>query len=235
LPGLGELPVLGRLFGTQSDNSQKTEIVLSITPRLIRNMPLPTLLDSEFESGTEINYKVLSYGQQGKVPAKAAASVPAPAPQLAAAVPKANLPVVSDGRSRLLWQMPAQVQAGERFSATLLMTPSAAVSRIPYSLSYDPKTLEVVSVVPGELLKQGGVDTSYSSHIDRDKGIISALEVRPGAPAPAGGTLVTVTFQALDSVGSTPLGIADIKPTGSDSTPIAVELPAAQTISIVPK
>lgn len=234
LPGLGELPVLGRLFGTQSDNSQKTEIVLSITPRLIRNTPLPTLLDSEFESGTELNYKVLSYGQQGKATAKTTASIPVPAPQLAA-VPKADLPVVTDSKSRLLWKTPAQVQAGERFSTTLLMTPSAALSRIHYSLSYDPKALDVVSVLPGELLKQGGVDTSYSSRIDRDKGIINALEVRPGAPAPAGGALVTVTFQALDAVGSTPIGIADIKPTGSDSTPIAVELPAAQTINIVPK
>jgi general secretion pathway protein D len=38
LPGLGELPVVGRLFSNQRDNSSKTEIVLLITPRIIRNL-----------------------------------------------------------------------------------------------------------------------------------------------------------------------------------------------------
>ena len=46
LPGLGEVPVLGRLFSSQRDNSSKTEIVLLITPRIIRNLNRP--LDASF-------------------------------------------------------------------------------------------------------------------------------------------------------------------------------------------
>jgi general secretion pathway protein D len=38
LPFLGEIPVLGRLFGSHSDEGKKTEIVLSITPRILRNI-----------------------------------------------------------------------------------------------------------------------------------------------------------------------------------------------------
>jgi len=38
IPGLGEVPALGRLFSSTSDNTVKTEIVLLITPRLIRTM-----------------------------------------------------------------------------------------------------------------------------------------------------------------------------------------------------
>jgi len=53
LPGLGELPVLGRLFGATTDDDQKTEIVLSITPHLIRNIQRPSASDANFPAGTE--------------------------------------------------------------------------------------------------------------------------------------------------------------------------------------
>lgn len=53
VPGLGEMPVLGRLFGSTSNNSDKTEIVLSITPHLIRNIQRPEAAQSEFRAGTE--------------------------------------------------------------------------------------------------------------------------------------------------------------------------------------
>ena len=53
LPGLGDLPVLGRLFGSQKDTHDKTELVLSITPRLVRGIAPPVGFSSEFWSGTE--------------------------------------------------------------------------------------------------------------------------------------------------------------------------------------
>jgi len=53
LPGLGELPVLGRLFGATTDDDHKTEIVLSITPHLIRNIQRPSASDANFPAGTE--------------------------------------------------------------------------------------------------------------------------------------------------------------------------------------
>lgn len=36
VPGLGDLPILGRLFSSQRDDAKKSELVLSITPRIIR-------------------------------------------------------------------------------------------------------------------------------------------------------------------------------------------------------
>ncbi len=53
LPGLSKLPVIGRLFGTQRDEGQKTELVLSITPRLVRNNKRPALEQTEFSIGPE--------------------------------------------------------------------------------------------------------------------------------------------------------------------------------------
>lgn len=52
VPGLGDLPVLGRLFSSQKDTSDKTELILSITPRLVRGLVGPPFVPLEFWSGT---------------------------------------------------------------------------------------------------------------------------------------------------------------------------------------
>ena len=62
VPALGDVPVLGRLFGSQADEKLKTEIVLSITPRILRGLQQPHEGVMEFESGTEssLSNRVLS-------------------------------------------------------------------------------------------------------------------------------------------------------------------------------
>lgn len=57
LPGLGDFPILGRLFGSQQDTRNKTEVVLSITPHLIRNLQRPPASASEFSAGTEASFR----------------------------------------------------------------------------------------------------------------------------------------------------------------------------------
>jgi general secretion pathway protein D len=53
LPGLGDIPLLGRLFANQQDQKSKTEIVLAITPRIIANIVRPKAEVSEYWSGTD--------------------------------------------------------------------------------------------------------------------------------------------------------------------------------------
>lgn len=53
VPGLGDLPLLGRLFSSRHDELSKTEIVLLITPRVVRNVERPELAQGEFYAGTE--------------------------------------------------------------------------------------------------------------------------------------------------------------------------------------
>ncbi|WAC71449.1 cohesin domain-containing protein [Roseateles sp. SL47] len=55
VPLLGELPVAGRLFGSQKDDKQRSEIILSITPHIVRSLRRPDLSAAEFASGTESN------------------------------------------------------------------------------------------------------------------------------------------------------------------------------------
>ena len=53
VPGLGDLPVLGRLFSSTSDTLAKTEIMLLITPHLMRQIARPGVSSVEFSAGTE--------------------------------------------------------------------------------------------------------------------------------------------------------------------------------------
>ncbi len=53
VPGLGDLPLLGRLFSNQRDERSKTEIVLLITPRVLRSDATRQPALTEFRGGTE--------------------------------------------------------------------------------------------------------------------------------------------------------------------------------------
>jgi len=52
IPGLGHLPLIGRLFGNNDGSDTRSEIVLAITPRIIRDVPVASLESREIFSGT---------------------------------------------------------------------------------------------------------------------------------------------------------------------------------------
>ncbi len=87
VPGLGDLPVVGRLFANTRSDGTKTEIILLITPRVMRNLVRPEAAFTEFSSGTE------------SAASGAAAPGRPPAPALAprAAVPPASQPAPAQG------------------------------------------------------------------------------------------------------------------------------------------
>jgi general secretion pathway protein D len=52
-PGLSDLPGIGRLFSNNDDTVNKTEVVLLITPHIVRSVDRPGARLEEFSSGTE--------------------------------------------------------------------------------------------------------------------------------------------------------------------------------------
>ena len=52
VPGIASLPIIGKLFSNNDTTKTKTEIVLLITPRVIRNINQPDAEIAEFASGT---------------------------------------------------------------------------------------------------------------------------------------------------------------------------------------
>jgi general secretion pathway protein D len=80
VPGLGDLPVIGRLFGSHRDEHNKTEIILLITPYVVRNIERPDAATLEFASGTDSTIGGGPLGLRSAETAPAAAASPTPAP-----------------------------------------------------------------------------------------------------------------------------------------------------------
>ncbi|WP_304990829.1 secretin N-terminal domain-containing protein [Burkholderia plantarii] len=78
LPGIGQLPILDRLFGANDDQAKNTEIVLAITPHLVRNLRRPDADLAYFTSGTETNLRSMIQSNGLAQPA-ASSSTPAAA------------------------------------------------------------------------------------------------------------------------------------------------------------
>ncbi len=53
IPGLGDIPIIGRLFGNYNTQKDKSELVMSITPHVIRAKARPPGENTEFWYGTE--------------------------------------------------------------------------------------------------------------------------------------------------------------------------------------
>lgn len=62
VPGLGELPIVGRLFSSTNDTRNRTEIMLLITPHLARALTRPEAGTVEFAAGTEASTGVPRLG-----------------------------------------------------------------------------------------------------------------------------------------------------------------------------
>jgi general secretion pathway protein D len=126
LPGVGHLPVVGRLFGNNSGNDKRTEIVLSITPRILRP---PATLDASVRSvfsGTESSLReralqldpigsVQGQSTGGALAPAAAAQKPAARPLLA---PRNAVPLINSNRPAEVNASPAPAEPATAAPAT---------------------------------------------------------------------------------------------------------------------
>ena len=66
IPGLSQIPIVGRLFGSHNSDREKNEIVLSITPHIIRTQARPDNDNTEFWYGTETRSRSSPFGSGGR-------------------------------------------------------------------------------------------------------------------------------------------------------------------------
>jgi len=101
VPGLGDFPVLGRLFSSTSDTINKTEIVLLITPKLMRNLARPDARTTEFAAGTEASSSGGPLGATSSpssfTPVQPAAPVSVPSPGTSGTPPQGGTVVPFGG------------------------------------------------------------------------------------------------------------------------------------------
>lgn len=241
IPGLGEIPILGRLFGTEHIEGQKTEIILSITPRLMGSTNLPVAELVEFWSGTEASLRTeplllrpsgsisMSTGTGGQAPARTGPVPPArPGAPAAAPTPAASQPM------SFLWLGPAQAKVGNKFAVTLNTRTGDAVRNLNLMISYDPALLKAVDAVEGTFLRQGGPGSTFNREIDQGSGQIAVDAANGGDKgAIGGGTLTTITFEVL-AAGQAQIGVASVAPSGPSGEAVNFVPPAAHNVTLIP-
>jgi general secretion pathway protein D len=97
VPGLGELPIVGRLFSHTADATTRTEIVLLITPRLQRTLARPDAASVEFAAGTEASTGTSRLGATPAAAFPLAPEEPAPAAAQPPVAPPAAAPSLPFG------------------------------------------------------------------------------------------------------------------------------------------
>jgi general secretion pathway protein D len=136
----------------------------------------------------------------------------------------------------LYWQAPAQVKAGEHFSAVLRLSSHRPLRGLPLLLGFDPQLLQVVNVQEGEFFRQANGQTVFSHRTDSAKGKIVVAVVRQsvsgGDPSVNGtGGVVTVTFKALKAGSSPKMQLLSAAPDPAPASPVKV--PVEQVVRVV--
>ena len=259
IPGLGDIPLLGRLFGTNLSDRQKSEIILSITPRIVRNVRRADAQLAEFWSGTEAAYRTQPIALRSRpvkegeaVPSatnlepSGAAKSPGPAPAAAKVVPPATpaaatalaaaAPAAGAAASPAIvfsWSGPSTAQVGEPVTLTLSAKSTEPVTSAALQIAYDPLRLAVVEVTEGPLLAQGEARTIFNHKVDAARGRILVSVNRGSLEGAVGeGALLEVTFKPVAEGPSTPVQISVASPVGPGGRPIEAATGAKHEISV---
>lgn len=231
VPGVGDLPVLGRLFSSQSDEGQQTELVLAITPRVLRNLRRPDASETELWVGTEAQQRLRPPG--GMLVAEPPVEPAGPAQPGAAGAPAARPAAAPAGRPRLetppeipstpaagiTWAGPAEVKAGDTFTATLRIDTPTPLRGAPLRLKLPPG-MEVVAVEEGGFFRQGGAATSFTHAANPASGELNVGILRNELSTAVGqGDLLTLRLRAAAAgvaevalVGLEPISLKDSAP-----------------------
>lgn len=215
IPGLIDTPILNRLFGNQSLNRQKTEIILLITPRIVRNVTQPTKLESEFYSGTanaagrlqtsirKTLPQSLALAPSG--PASGARSVfggaqPTPSTSTAESAPNpfaAAAAQQTGGASPSLTLLaPTTVPMDREFTATVRLVTQKTNLVSELNLTYDKDLLEALD--GGE---KSGVRTIKLGR-EEPSGMTTVLRFKAVSPNPGTAEIAVQSLTAQDDKGN---------------------------------
>ncbi len=206
IPWIGDLPVIGSLISGFKTERVTTEVILTITPHIVQNMPVPGPGTQAFWSGTESTYAtspmfsspsrkvslpvgrgLLGDSETTKSVEKtstgnAIAKLAAPGPILAI---KPDDSIVQTGREIKLAILDGRISAGDQSL---------------FKVEYDPKILQFKRLGEAEIVSPS--EGLSAETPDQVRSIVFRL-TRPSQPAPRS---VSVTFLAK-SPGVSPLRV----------------------------
>ena len=235
IPGLGDLPLIGRLFSTHRDETTKTEIVLLITPRIIRNITRLEAAQSEFSSGTEgaIGAPTLNLRQSSSTaPPVTPQGLPAPMPSVTPAAPSST-PTQAAPLALSMATVPS-IGRDQEFNLVVQATSSGEVKTLGFDLVYDPALLEVVRVTEAAFLKQGNAVTEFVGNPVDGADRMNVNINRATGGARGTGAVAVILLRSSGEAGAAQVSIENARVLDPSGKPISVNLPAPTTINITP-
>ncbi|HYP85383.1 secretin N-terminal domain-containing protein [Variovorax sp.] len=193
VPGASDLPMLGRLFRNEGTNGAKSEIVLLVTPHIVRNVMRSELVRAQFPAGTDAvpGAAPLRVGRMNRLEISAGGDAPtlAPAKPGAAAASQQALEVAVSA--------PPEVKVGDTVTLDLKLPEGTTAATAKVQVNYDPAVLKPVGAAPEAGAEQGQLTVGLST-----SGIAGGEPPRPAS----------VRFQVLSK-----------KPTSTDIDMLVVE------------
>jgi general secretion pathway protein D len=234
VPGLGQLPVLGHLFSSHKDNGSKTEIVLSITPRLVGSNRLPDARMMEYWSGTESTLRsdplvmkpfgAVVLGNDAGASAGTAAATRAQAATVPGNAVAATQPLAFS------WAGPSQAKVGDKISLTLNTQAQQGVNSLGFLVGFDPAVLKATDVAEGNFMQQDNQPSNFTKTIDQAGGQI--LVDLKGAAAGGEGSVVTLTFEVTAATARSPVVVSRINPSGAKGEPLTFTAPPPHFVAV---
>ena len=249
-PGTLRVPVLRHLFGSTDDTVLQTDIVMLLTPHIVRTHELTQADLSPIHIGTQRNVgltgqpPLIAPPRQAAGPALPPATAAPPAaaapppdtlpPTAAAPVPAAPpLTVPVPGAAEIVVTPPGlefRVDGGP-YTVPISIDAASQVSTMTITLTYNPSVLRVRAVEEGSFLRQGNLEVAFTQQVDPVAGRIDIGLRRIGDSTGASGSglLAAILFEAVApgsvtmnaySVAMTPAGL--LVPTQSSPVTVTV-------------
>jgi general secretion pathway protein D len=239
VPGLMEIPGLGRLFGTEKLERNRGELLVVLIPHIVRAPDYSETNLRGVSAGNDQNVKLNFAPRRGPEPAGDAASDSAPAQPPAAAPAAAAEPAPAPPAEATPTPAPApapqltftpgtvQLEADTPVTVTLQLNNVRDLFSAPMKVVFDPKMLRLESVHPGTLMGADGQQPNFTENIANEIGEATiTLNRLPGAAGVTGsGSLLQLTFQAL-APGTTTVSVADAALKNTQLQPITVGTPS---------
>jgi general secretion pathway protein D len=248
IPGLSQIPIVGRLFGSHNNDREKSEIVLSITPRIIRAQLRAASENTEFWYGTETRARLSPFGggnldwsanasggsggvaggAPGPVGPRVSAAQPV-VPQAASPLPAGPpLPPGPPPKPTVSIDGPSETAVGQEFDVTVRMSTDVGIGRLRGQVRFDPSALQLISAGAGDIVPS----SVGSPNVDAKNGGAQLDIVASDDPVQGEGSLMLLRFKALTARAASSIN-AQVSAMGSANSPLANV--AAQPLSVAIK
>jgi general secretion pathway protein D len=236
IPGIVNVPVLGRLFGSENVERNQQELLIALVPHIVRTPGYSVDNLRAIYAGTDQLVRV-SYAPKAEQTPTAAPKPQTPAvstPPPVSTAPAAPQP--SGGAAVLNWAPGGEIQAapGSVLNLSLQISNVQDLFAVnPIRIKYDASRLKLNDVTQGDLLGRDGQRVQLSKDIRNDSGEATITLTRlPGATGVTGsGALLQLSFQGMTR-GSAVVVVEELSLKNPQLQGVAAGPPQAVTIRL---